>query len=81
MVLLCTIIYREAMSDVSLPGNLPDNRGSLSRSEGVQPGMPADRSGWQWLSLSVGSLDNLHWKKTLEGSGPTCCSKQDLLQS
>lgn len=75
MVLLCTIIYREGMSDVSLPGNLPDNHCSLAQNEGVQSGMPPSRSGWQWLSLSMGSWDNSGWSETLEGSGPTCCSK------
>lgn len=76
MVLLCTIIYREGMSDVSLPGNLPDNGSSLSQNEGVRSGMPPARSGRQWLSLSMGSWDNSGWREPLEGSGPTCRSKQ-----
>lgn len=64
MVPLCAIIYREGMSDVSLPGNLPDNRsgkleqGSLALNEGAQPGQPSCRARWPWLSQKTDLWDN-----------------------
>lgn len=65
MVLLCAIIYREGTSDVSLPGNLPDNRsskleqGSLALNEGAQPGQPSCRARWPWLSQKTDLWGNL----------------------
>lgn len=84
MVPLCAIIYREGTSDVSLPGNLPDNRsskleqGSLALNEGAQPGQPSCRARWPWLSQKTDLWGNLG-VEPLEGSGPTLCSKQDLM--
>lgn len=85
MVPLCAIIYREGTSDVSLPGNLPDNRsskleqGSLALNEGAQPGQPSCRARWLWLSFRRLIYGIIQGVEPLEGSGPTLCSKQDLM--